>query len=281
MHTSLLIAAYKPAFISSNAYLTRLKRHFQLSKAGFLGTLDPFARGTLVVGFGSYTRLFAHLQKTPKIYRATLWLGAHSKSLDIEHITSIDMPPAYFVADIEQVLESLRGKITYTPPAFSAKHIDGKRAYMLARLGEEFSLPKVEMCIYDIKLLVYAHPFLSFEVSVSEGAYVRSIGEMIAQRLGTLGALSSLERISEGAMSVKASEGIKILNPLDYLPYGRLENMDKYRDDIANGKKIVLKNTQKGKYIVCFEEFFSIIEVFGDGSIEYIVNRIGHVDTLT
>ena len=277
----MLIAAYKPPFMSSNAYLSSLKKRFHISKAGYLGTLDPFAKGTLVVGFGSYTRLFMHLQKSPKTYRATLWLGAYSRSLDIEHIESVKVINTYPQAHIEGILNGLQGKHTYTPPLFSAKHINGKRAYQLARAGESFSLSQVQMEIYHIKLLSYCHPFVHFEVSVSEGGYVRSIGEMIAQHLGVNGALSSLERISEGAMAVNQSEGIRILNPLDYLPYAKIKSTSLCRQDVANGKKICLKNTQKGKYIVCFEDFFSIIEVLENSSIKYILTRIEYAHTFT
>lgn len=270
----MLVAAYKPPFISSNAYLGQLKRHFGIKKGGYLGTLDPFAQGVLVVGFGSYTRLFPHLRKTPKVYRATLWLGAKSLSLDIENITLVECVKEQSKAHISEILESLQGTLSYTPPKFSARHINGKRAYELARQGEEFELSQTQMTIYDIKLLHYNHPFLHFEVSVSEGAYVRSIGAMIAENLSVNGVLSHLERVSEGEMSVSQTQGLKILNPIEFLPYKRLENMQKFYDDMYCGKKILLKNIEKGKYIVCFDDFFSIIQVLSDGSVEYIVNRI-------
>lgn len=269
------MAAYKPPFVTSNTYLGRLKKHFGIKKGGYLGTLDPFAQGVLVVGFGSYTRLFPYLQKTPKVYRATLWLGANSPSLDIENITLVECVKEQSKAHISEILESLQGTLSYTPPKFSARHINGKRAYELARLGKDFELSQTQMTIYDIKLLHYTHPFLHFEVSVSEGAYVRSIGAMIAERLGMNGALSHLERVSEGKMSVTQTQSLKILNPIEFLPYKKLENMQNFYDDIYCGKKFLLKNREKGKYIVCFDDFFSIIEILSDGSIEYIVNRIG------
>ena len=281
MSVSMLIAAYKPPFISSNRFLYTLKKQFSCKKGGFLGTLDPFAKGTLVIGFGSYTRLFSHLVKSPKVYRATLWLGAHSQSLDIENIESVSTLRAFTMHDIQSALDSIKGTITYAPPRFSAKHINGKRAYELARAGEEFSLKNIQMTIYYIKLLSYCHPFVSFEVSVSEGGYVRSIGEMIAQNLGVEGTLSSLERVSEGAMSVSAIEGIKMLNPLDSLPYPLLSNSDISAKDMYLGKKIVCKNIQKGKYKVYFDDFFSIIEVCENGNVKYILNRIEYANSLT
>lgn len=228
----------------------------------------------MVIGTNSYTKLFPHLSKTPKVYRATLWLGAHSKSLDLEYIKLDSMPKAFDIAHISEILQSLRGDITYTPPIFSAKHINGTRAYKMARENMAVELPQTTMTIYDIKLLAYNHPFLSFEVSVSEGAYVRSIGAMIAKKLGIKGALSALERVSEGNMSVSQNEGMKILSPLAHLPYKKLENLQDYKQDLYYGKKIALSQFKEGKYIVCYDEFFSIIALSKDGCVKYILNRM-------
>ena len=79
-----LFVAYKPSGIGSNLFLLKLKKKYKPKKAGFSGTLDPFAKGVLLIGFGSHTKLFRFLDKTPKKYRATLWLGAKSDSLDSE-----------------------------------------------------------------------------------------------------------------------------------------------------------------------------------------------------
>ena len=84
-----IFVAKKPLFISSNAYLSQLKRRDKVRKAGFSGILDPFACGTLIVAYGGYTRLFKFLDKNPKVYQATLWLGLESDTLDIEGIKKI------------------------------------------------------------------------------------------------------------------------------------------------------------------------------------------------
>ena len=86
-----LFVAKKPIGVSSNHFLSRLKKKYNEKKAGFSGTLDPFAGGVLVVGMGQYTRLFNYLKKTPKIYQATIWLGAFCESGDNENITQIDI----------------------------------------------------------------------------------------------------------------------------------------------------------------------------------------------
>lgn len=233
-----LFVAYKPTGISSNFFLTRLKRKYNNKKAGFSGTLDPFAKGVLLIGMGSYTKLFRFLDKTPKTYRATLWLGAKSDSLDTELIEDVEILKEYDLEKILDVVKSLEGELEYEPPIFSAKRIDGQRAYDLARAGKEFTLNKINSTIYETKLISYCHPFVTFEATVSEGTYIRSLGLIIAKRLGlTFGSLSALERLSEGQFKYEKEKKIDIRKSLniaknfylgdsDNLKYGRVLALD-------------------------------------------------------
>lgn len=270
-----LLATHKPAGVSSNHFLMRLKRKYKLGKCGYSGTLDPFASGLLLVGVGAYTRLFDYLDKSTKEYEATLWLGAKSKSLDIEQIDSVECIKEYKREQIEEVLQSFVGKINYIPPRFSAKHINGKRAYELAREGVEFELKECEMQVFRIELLSYAHPFVSFRVKVSEGAYIRSLGELIAQKLGVYGTLSALRRVSEGSVQVGREE-IRELDALSHLALPKVE-LKELCSEFYYGKKITLKHQKLEvniPYLVVFEEFFSIIEVNENGEVKYRLNRI-------
>lgn len=203
---NLLIAAYKPPFISSNAFLNVLKKRIGEQKAGFSGILDPFASGLLIVAFGAYTKLLSFLPKSPKTYRATLWLGADSQTLDIEGVKSVTSIAPFENVQITRALDSLKGEIIYTPPSFSAKRINGVRAYKLAREGKEVALKKQSMQVYALKLLHYNHPFVSFEVSLSEGGYVRSLGALVCENLGVKGALSALQRVGEGRLRLEQNE---------------------------------------------------------------------------
>lgn len=274
-----LILAYKPAFITSNAFLGKIKHKYGLAKAGFSGTLDPFAQGSLLIASGAYTKLLPFINTEPKRYEAVLWLGAKSKSLDIENFLGVESVPKFSQNQIAKVLQNLCGNITYTPPSFSAKKISGKRAYTLARSGEEVNLAQSTMSVYSLEILGYNHPFLHFLSEVSKGSYVRSLGELIAQNLGVSGVLSALKRTKEGGLCAK--KGVEIfLNPLEVLPFGRLELDYHYEDLIKNGAKICIKNTKSGIFIVQFSEFFSIIEILKDGNIKYLCNRISYADTL-
>ena len=107
-----LFVAYKPSGIGSNLFLSKLKRKYGEKKAGFTGTLDPFAKGVLIIGMGSHTKLFRFLDKTPKTYRATLWLGAQSESLDTELITKVNTLKEHSYSKVEETVKSLEGTLT-------------------------------------------------------------------------------------------------------------------------------------------------------------------------
>ncbi len=270
-----LFVAYKPTGMSSNIYLSKLKRKYKNKKAGFTGTLDPFAKGVLIIGMGSHTKLFRFLDKTPKSYRATLWLGANSDSLDTEMITQVDILDELEDSKVKEAVELLQGDLEYEPPIFSAKRINGKRAYDLARAGVEFSLNKINSTIHEIKLIHYVHPFVTFEATVSEGTYIRSLGRIIAQRLGVeFGSLSALERLNEGKFvyeNEKVLDIKKSLNiPLNFYT-GESENI-KYGRVLAIED---LKIKENGTYWLDNGDNISIITL-QDNTVNY---ELGRIDT--
>jgi len=266
-----LFVAHKPIFRSSNGYMGYVKRKYGTKKVGFSGTLDPFATGCLIVATGQYTKLFNYLQKTPKTYRATLWLGANSPTLDIEKVDNIYEIPHFSEEKITAVLESFQGELSYYPPKYSAKKIGGKRAYELARENKDVVLKKITSTIHHITLLNYNHPFVHFEATVSEGTYIRSLGHLIAEKLGVDGTLSSLERINEGKFHF---ENEKALDPLDYLKIPR----NFYTGDeswLELGKKLSIdyfENKEDGYYLIETSHFFAIIEI-KEGVVSYKLNR--------
>ncbi len=267
-----LFVVKKPVNISSNFYLRRIKRKYKNKKAGFSGTLDPFACGCLIVAFGQYTKLFQFLKKTPKTYRATVWLGTQSESLDTENIYSIEKSEKLDINVVKQELEKLKGFCEYLPPKYSAKKIDGKRAYDLARNDIDFELKKVISSVYDVKFINYNHPFISFDISVSEGSYIRSIAQILLDRLETVGTLSYLERLNEGKFSF---DGEKALNPLLYLDLKE----NKYtgsKEWFDLGKKLQIEyfeTKEDGSYLIPFDTFFSIIEI-KEKKVKYLLNKV-------
>lgn len=267
-----LIVVKKPLFISSNSYLTKIKKKYKNKKAGFSGTLDPFAKGCLIVAFGQYSKLFKYLKKTPKTYKAVVWLGAISESFDIEKVISVDLVEKIDLDNIKYQLNSLVGELEYIPPKFSAKKIEGVRAYELARQGHDFELNKCKMNIYDTKFISYRHPFITIETTVSEGSYIRSFAQILLEKLGTIGTLSYLERINEGAFFY---ENEKELNPLDYIDLP-INNYFGTIEWLNTGKKIsidYLEEKEDGKYLIITDKFFSIIEI-EEGEVKYLLNKV-------
>ncbi len=267
-----LFVVDKPMFISSNFYLNRFKRAFKNKKAGFSGTLDPFATGCLIVAFGQYAKLFQYLKKTPKRYQAVIWLGVTSESYDIERIFDINFVDRFDENFLKNELKKLKGKIDYIPPKFSAKKINGMKAYELARQNEDFELKKSTMEIFDIKFLKYNHPFISFEVSVSEGSYIRSLAQIFLENISSIGTLSYLKRVSEGQFKF---ENHKELNPLEYLDLEK-NIYSGTKEWLEFGKKIRIEYLEKkksGKYIIELDDFFSIIEIV-ENEVKYILNKI-------
>ena len=254
-----------------------VKRKYGTKKVGFSGTLDPFATGCLIVATGQYTKLFQYLNKTPKSYKATLWLGANSPSLDIEKIDSIQEVASFDEEKIKSILSSLLGELNYYTPKFCAKKINGKRAYELARAGEEVVLKTITSTIYDIKLIHYNHPFVHFEAKVSEGTYIRSLGALIADKLGVDGTLSSLHRIHEGQFYY---DNEKALDPFTHLalPSNSYTGDESY---LELGKKLGLEYFERqedGVYLIETSEFYSIIEIL-HSQVKYRFNRIPKFET--
>ncbi len=267
-----LFVVNKPIFVSSNRYMGYIKRKYGTKKVGFSGTLDPFATGCLVVATGQYTKLFRYLDKTPKVYRATLWLGAHSPSLDIENVSRIRTVAAVDETKLREVLASLEGTLTYRPPSYSAKKIDGKRAYALAREGKKIETKPITSTVYSIRLLHYTHPFIHFEATVDEGTYIRSLGAMIAEKLGVDATLSSLHRVSEGKFRY---DNEKALDPFSRLAIEK----NRYLGDhgyLEQGKRLRIdyfETKRDGIYLVETENFYSIVEI-ANGTVGYKLNRL-------
>ena len=267
-----LFVVNKPMFISSNFYLNKFKRIYKNKKAGFSGTLDPFAKGCLIVAFGQYAKLFKYLAKTPKTYKAVIWLGVTSESFDIERVQEIDFVEKQDYEFIKNEIEKLKGQIEYIPPKFSAKRVNGLKAYELAREGIDFKLEFSSMEIFNIKLVQYNHPFITFEATVSEGSYIRSLAQIFLSNIGFKGTLSYLERICEGKFKF---ENHKDLNPLDYIDLPK-NNYSGTKEWLDFGKKIsknYLEIKENGKYIIEADNYFSIIEIIDDEVI-YLLNKV-------
>lgn len=173
------------------------------TKVGHAGTLDPFASGVLLVGIGKATRFMDDVHLQSKTYVAEIRLGKRTNTLDSTGSVDAEAPiPSITEAKLAQIQQSFVGVQQQIPPAYSAKKVDGQRAYALARSGQEVVLKASQVTIHELSLKQVQADLLSCEVTCSTGTYIRSLGRDIAVALGTVGHLHSLRRTRIGAVSV-------------------------------------------------------------------------------
>lgn len=187
------------------------KIKFQLRKCGYpkikighAGTLDPLATGILLVCIGRATKLVEKLQGEEKEYVAELMLGATTPSGDLEHDIDHHYPTEHITREsVEEALRSLTGEREQLPPLYSAKKIQGVRAYEFARAGEEVELKKALINIYEMELLEYDMPRIKIRVRCSKGTYIRSLAFEIGEKLASGAYLHSLRRSRSGGFVVE------------------------------------------------------------------------------
>jgi tRNA pseudouridine55 synthase len=192
--------------------------------------------------------------------------------LDIEQIEQIDTIAPLRKEHIKKVIASLKGELTYLPPKFSAKRLNGKRAYEFARAGIDVELKTITSTIHDIHLLHYCHPFVTFEATVSEGSYIRSLGEIIADKLECSGALSALERLNEGQFVYDNEHPIDIKTALG-VPKNRYNGTI---DSVLLGQPLSIEDfdsKEVGFYWIDNGDTVSILE-FTDDGVHYLLNKV-------
>jgi len=189
----------KPAGITSRRAVDRVAKWVRPAKAGHAGTLDPLATGVLVVCVGPATRLVPIIQEGAKAYRARFRLGCRSNTDDTEG-EIVEMPPERPIAaeDIQRLLPRFTGTIEQVPPQFSAVHVEGKRAYQLARRGREVELQPRTVTIHRLTLLDFNYPETELAIECGSGTYIRSIGRDLGELLGCGAILTNLVRTRVG-----------------------------------------------------------------------------------
>jgi len=187
----------KPLGLSSNAALQQARGLYAAKKAGHAGSLDPLASGLLPICFGQATKVCGRLLNAGKTYQVNVELGARTESLDGETEVIERAPvPALDDAKVDAVLAGFLGQQQQVPPMHSALKHQGQRLYELARRGESIERAPRQIFIHRIERLRLEPPRLELVVRCSKGTYIRSLAADIAQRLGTLGYLAGLRRLS-------------------------------------------------------------------------------------
>lgn len=181
-------------------------------KVGHAGTLDPMATGLLVVGIGRYTRLLRYVQGFPKEYRATAQFGVATDSLDADGAVIDRVPLPVTMTQLEEAAGRFRGTILQIPPMVSARKVEGRRLYELARAGEVVEREARSVEIYELRIVDLApsdYPQVTFDVVCSTGTYVRTLGDDLARAVGGRAHLTDLRRVRNGPIGVDEAVGIE------------------------------------------------------------------------
>lgn len=208
----MIININKPAGWTSFDVVKKVRGIINEKKVGHAGTLDPFATGVLILGTGPDTKKLSDISLSNKTYIADLTLGIETDTYDCDGSTVLREPvPELSKKVIENILSLFEGVTKQTPPMYSAKKVNGVRLYKLARQNKIIKRDPVEINISDIQLIKLKSSTITFEVTCSKGTYVRVLGYDIAKKLGTVGFLSALKRISVGPYNIKES---KLINEI-------------------------------------------------------------------
>lgn len=255
----------KPPGITSFNVVKKIREITKIDKVGHMGTLDPRACGLIIIGLGKYVRLEEYILNFTKTYIVEIHFGISSDTYDREaysfkyqNIKNQDISPQ----KIEEILKSLLGEIEQEPPIYSALHINGKRAYELAREGKNLKLPKRKVKIFKAELLDYKKskfPIALIEFKVSAGTYIRSLVKDISEKLGCYAITSFLLRTEIGHISISDSisfnklskhwkenlvSPVKILN----FPLIKVDALEEKR--ILNGNNVLLPTYENKEIFV-------------------------------
>lgn len=204
----------KPKGMTSTKVVSMARRALKIKKIGHAGTLDPLAEGVLPLAFGEATKTIPYAMDASKEYEFTIKFGEATSTEDAEGdvIETSDVMPKK--EQIEAVLPLFVGEISQVPPAFSALKVDGKRAYDLARKGQEVVLKPRQIKIHDLTLLGVEGNEATFRVGCGKGTYVRSLARDIAKQLESCGHVTMLKRTRVGKFLLKSTISLEKLEKI-------------------------------------------------------------------
>lgn len=262
-----VINLYKPKGITSSDAVVKVKRILHTRAVGHMGTLDPQGEGVLILGVGKATRLFDYYLSKDKVYEAEFTFGEERDTLDGEGVVTASGGRIPSEAEIKEAIKEFIGKLSQVPPAYSAKKIDGQKAYDLARQGKDVQLKACKVEVFDYKLLSMEGNKITVRVHCSSGTYIRSLCRDLAYRLGTYAIMTAIKRIRCGSFRIENCVTLdelceeKLLSVQDALPeIERLDLSDEYYIKVSNGVKIKMDGEGK-RLVFCKGELFGLGEI--------------------
>ena len=218
-----LLLVDKPAGMTSHDAVNRARTALGERRIGHAGTLDPFATGLLVMLVGRATRLLPFVEGEPKVYEATIRFGIGTDTDDLTGTVTrrADVPEA---AMVERAITDLTGDLDQRPPAFSAKQVEGQRAYAAARRGQALVIEPVHVRVHAWEVGQWHGDELDVVVTCGGGTYVRALARDLGERSGSAAHLSALRRVRSGPLGVDGAtsgavpDASTLRSPLDAMP---------------------------------------------------------------
>ena len=256
-----IILVNKESGFSSNQVVGKVKYLLKANKAGHLGTLDVLGRGLLPITLGRGTKLFDYFLNKDKVYQTIFEFGFATTTLDREGEITDKNDVEVSLEQLQNVCQKFIGKQDQLPPIYSAKKINGKKAYELARAGKSVDLKPKQIEIYDLRVLkqIEKNKFL-LEVHCSSGTYIRSLCRDIASSLGTFGVMQDILRTKCGSFDIKESFTIEDIEQGKYkiIPLDTVFDYEKLityeADKLLNGQ-LVNTDYQDGIYRIYTDNY--------------------------
>jgi tRNA pseudouridine55 synthase len=201
----------KPVGMTSHDVVQVIRKGTNIRRAGHTGTLDPRASGVLVVLIGPAVRLSEYVSASDKRYQAILQLGSSTDTYDAEGQVMSTSPVSVSEKEFEEALSTFVGEIEQTPPPYSAIKVKGRKAYDMARAGEEVELEPRKIQVYSLELLEWAPPEAVIDAYCSSGTYVRSLAHDLGEKLGCGAHLIGLRRTKSGRFTLRDSVSLRKL----------------------------------------------------------------------
>lgn len=269
----------KPKGITSFDVIRKLKPILKEKRIGHVGTLDPFASGVLIIALGRYTKLFFLFDDLYKEYIAEGVFGESRDTDDVEGkvLEKTKNQNILSFNELEALIKNnFLGSILQKPPIYSAKKIDGKRAYDLARENKEFQLKSVNVFINNIELLEYNYPYFRIKTSVSKGTYIRAIVRDIGEITNNLAYTKDLIRTSIGDYNIDNAINLENINAHNIISFfDMFKNFDKLLiEDEKDIKQILSGNTKLIENINIKNKYLALVD--RDNNLLAIINNINN-----
>ena len=269
----------KPAGITSFDAVKKVKSILREKKIGHVGTLDPFAEGVLILALGRYTKLFFLFDDMPKEYIA---VGVFGESRDTDDINGnilkvSDKKNILSFSELENIIKkNFYGNIIQKPPIYSAKRINGQRAYNMARENIDFEIKSVNVCVNEIELLEYDYPFFKIKTSVSKGTYIRAIIRDIGEMTGNFAYTKELHRTAIGNFTIDKALNLNNISNKNILSFFDMfvhfdkkiiENEYAIKQILCGNTKMIENINFKNKYLALTDKENNLIALIEKGNI--------------